>query len=533
MKAYGPEKRTLGWILEHKAKTIGEKNFLLHQDLKITYKQINETVNRIANSFLGLGIGKGDKVCLVMANSIEFTYAWFALAKIGAIMVPINTALKGNLLRYQINHSDVSVVIVDADLADRIIFIQNEIKKVRTVIIVPDYEGNVLEIGPEIKVIKFIQLYDGTSKPPPSNVHFSDPMSILYTSGTTGPSKGAILSHAHYYFIAEQANHYMKYDEDSILYSCLPLFHANASMLSALGAMLAEGTFAMGKRFSLTTFWDEIRSYRATHTNVLASIFPLLWRQTPKEDDAENPLKVMNSAPLLPEFEAFEKRFDLKLVTMFGTTETGIVSVSPFGEKIRLGSCGKPLEAYDVRIFDDYDIECGPKTTGEIVVRGKEPYSQMDHYYKMPEATLKAFRNLWYHTGDFGYKDEDGYLYFVDRKKDALRRRGENISSFEVEKDINSHPKVLESAVFAVPSELGEDDVKAVVILKKGEKMSPEELIAFCENRMAYFAVPRYVEFSDSLPKTPTARVEKYKLREKGVTKDTWDREKAGYKLKR
>jgi crotonobetaine/carnitine-CoA ligase len=167
------------------------------------------------------------------------------------------------------------------------------------------------------------------------------------------------------------------------------------------------------------------------------------------------------------------------------------------------------------------------------VVRGKEPYSQMDEYYKMPEATAKAFRNLWYHTGDFGYKDEDGYLYFVDRKKDALRRRGENISSFEVEKDINSHPKVLESAVFAVPSELGEDDVKAVVVLKKGVKMSPEELISFCEDRMAYFAVPRYVEISESLPKTATARVEKYKLREQGVTGDTWDREKAGYKLKR
>jgi crotonobetaine/carnitine-CoA ligase len=237
----------------------------------------------------------------------------------------------------------------------------------------------------------------------------------------------------------------------------------------------------------------------------------------------------MNTAPLIPEFEEFEKRFDLKLVTMFGTTETGIVIVSPFGEKIKKGSCGKALKAYEVRIFDDYDVECGPGVTGEIVVRGREPYSQMDCYYKMPEATVKAFKNLWYHTGDFGYKDEDGHFFFVDRKKDALRRRGENISSFEVEGVINSHPKVLESAVFAVPSELGEDDVKAAVVLKKGEKMEPEELISFCNERMAYFAIPRYLEFRDSLPKTPTARVEKYKLREEGVTKDTWDREKAGY----
>ena len=533
MKEYRFEERTVGNLLGDKAKRVGEKVYLLHGDMKMTYRELNDRSNRVANSLLSLGISKGDKVCMIMANSIEFLVAWFALAKIGAVMVPINTALKGNLLKYQIDSSDSSVVVIDSDLIDRVVFIQEEIKKVKTLIIVPDHEGKGTGLGSGIATKNFVHLYDASPETPVSNVHFADPMAILYTSGTTGPSKGALLSHAHYYFIAAQANQYMRYDENSILYSCLPLFHANASAMSALGAVLAEATYAMGKRFSLTTFWDEIRSYKATHTNVLGSIFPLLWRQPPKGDDAKNPLKVMNTAPLIPEFEEFEKRFDLKLVTMFGTTETGIVIVSPFGEKIKKGSCGKALKSYDVRIFDDYDVECGPGVTGEIVVRGREPYSQMDCYYKMPEATVKAFKNLWYHTGDFGYKDEDGHFFFVDRKKDALRRRGENISSFEVEGVINSHPKVLESAVFAVPSELGEDDVKAAVVLKKGEKMEPEELISFCNERMAYFAIPRYLEFRDSLPKTPTARVEKYKLREEGVAKDTWDREKAGYKLKR
>jgi crotonobetaine/carnitine-CoA ligase len=533
MKEYKFEERTLGNILEDKARTIGEKAYFLHGDMKITYRAMNATANSVANSLLSLGVKKGDKVCTIMANSVEFLHAWFALAKIGAVMVPINIALKGNLLKYQIDSSDSSVVIVDHDLIERLVFIQDEIKKVRTVIIVPGYEEKESGFGPGLSIKKFVELYDGSSKTPASDVHFYDPISILYTSGTTGPSKGAILSHAHYYIVAYLANQYMRYEQNSVLYSCLPLFHANASTMSALGAMLAEASYAMGKRFSLTGFWDEIRACGATHTNVLASIFPLLWRQAPKEDDAKNPLKVMNTAPLIPEFEEFEKRFDLKLVTMFGTTETGIVMVSPFDEKIRGGSCGKPLKAYDVRIFDDYDVECGPGCTGEIVVRGNEPYSQMDSYYKMPEATVKAFRNLWYHTGDYGYRDEDGFFYFVDRKKDALRRRGENISSFEVEAVINSHPKILESAVFAIPSELGEDDVKAAVVLKKGNKLTPEELISFCNDRMAYFAVPRYVEFRDSLPKTPTTRVEKYKLREEGVTKDTWDREKAGYKLKR
>jgi len=533
MKEYRFEERTIGYILEHKARTIGANLFLLHEGLKVTYNEMNENANKIANSLINLGIKKGDKVCIVMANSIEFLYVWFALAKIGAVKVPINTALKGNLLRYIIENSEASVIVVDSDLVNRVIFIQEEIKKVKTVIIVTDRFDDKTRFSSNFTVKRLADLYGGSTETPKSEVHFYDPMAILYTSGTTGPSKGAILSHAHYYIVAYLANHYMRYDEDSVLYSCLPLFHANASLMTCLGAILAECTFAMGKRFSLTTFWEEIKFYKATHANIMGPIFPLLWSQPRREDDAKNPLKVMHVTPWKQEFEEFEKRFDLRIVTMYGTTETGIVTVSPFGERIRPGSCGRPLDPYDVRIFDDHDIELGPRFPGEIVVRGKEPYAQMDGYYNMPEATVKAFRNLWYHTGDFGYRDEDGYFYFVDRKKDAIRRRGENVSSFEVEQVINSHPKVEECAVFAVPSDLGEDEVMAVVVLKKGEKISPEELVGWCDDRMAYFAVPRYLEFKQSLPKTPTLRVEKYKLRGEGVTRGTWDREKAGYKLKR
>jgi crotonobetaine/carnitine-CoA ligase len=532
MKKYEFEKRTLGYALEDKARSMGDKILLLHENLKITYKEMNENANRVANSFLNIGIEKGNKVCMVMTNSVEFHYVRFALAKIGAVMVPINVALKGDLLRYIIDNSDASVIVVDSDLVDRIVFIQEDIKKIKSIVLVPEASNGGKEFSQNFSIKNFTELYDGSPKDPARDVRFYDPMSILYTSGTTGPSKGAILSHAHHYSVAYQESQYGRYAEDSVVYSCLPFFHANAST-AFQGAILAGGTFAMGKRFSLTTFWDEIKSYGATHTNVLGSIFPLLSRQPAKEDDASNPLKVMNAVPWLPEFEDFEKRFDLKLITMYGLTESGIVIVSPFEEKIRPGSCGKPIEVYDVKIVDDHDIECAPNTTGEIVARGKEPYTQMDGYYNNPEATVSAFRNLWFHTGDYAYRDEDGYFYFVDRKKDALRRRGENISSFEVEKVINAHPKVLESGVFAVPSELGEDEVMAALVLKKGEKLTPEELIAYCNDRMAYFAVPRYLEFRESLPKTPTQRVEKYKLREEGVTKNTWDSEKAGYKLKR
>jgi carnitine-CoA ligase len=533
MKEYRYEERTVGHLLEDKAAAIGEKPLFLHRDMKVTYREMNEKANRVANSFISLGITKGDRVCLVMANSVEFLYTWFALAKIGAIMVPINPALKGRLLSYIINNSEGSVIVVDRDLVDRVIFIQEELARIRRIVVVPDYHDGEEGFLARVTVTPFKHMYDAPAEPPGQEVHFFDPMSIIYTSGTTGPSKGAILSHAHYYSISNQVVQYLRYDDGSVIYSCLPLFHANATMHGVMGTILAEATFAMGTRFSVSTFWDEIRSYMATHTNVLGSIMPLLWRQPPREDDANNPLKVMNTALWIPEFPEFEKRFDLKIVVMYGATETGIVLVSPFDETVRPGTCGKPLSTYDVRIVDDHDIELPPGTPGEIVVRGMEPYAQMNSYYNMPEATVRVFRNLWYHTGDFGYRDEDGYFYFVDRKKDALRRRGENISSFEVEEVINSHPKVLESAVLAVPSELGEDEVKAAVVLKEGETMAPEELIGWCEERMAYFAVPRYLQFRDALPKTATLRVEKYKLREEGITQDTWDREKAGYKLKR
>jgi crotonobetaine/carnitine-CoA ligase len=532
MKETSFEQMTIGYQLEEKARTVGDKIYLLYNDQRITYREMNENVNRVANSLMGMGIRKGDRVCLIMTNSVEFVYAWYALGKIGAIEVPINFALKGNLLRYIISNAEASVIIVDRDLLDRIRFIQDELEKVRKVIVVPD-RASIEPMTPRFEVSAFDELYGGSPVNPPSAVNFWDTMRILYTSGTTGPSKGAILSHALYYIGAVEWAKQLHYDERSIVYSCLPLFHANASQLAAVLAIAVEGQYAMGKKFSASGFWDEIRAYGATHTCVVGSIFPLLWRQPPKPDDADNPLKVFATSPVIPEYKEFQKRFGVSVATMYGTTETGIVTMSPFGQDVRQGSCGKALGIYDVRIFDDHDIEVPVRTTGEIVTRGNIPYTQMDAYYSMPDATVKAFRNCWYHTGDFGYKDEDGYLYFVDRKKDALRKGGENISSFEVEEVIRSNPKVLDVAVFAVPSELTEDEVMTAVVLKPGEQMTPEELIAWCEPRMAHFAVPRYVEFRDSLPKTPTLRVEKYKLREEGITKDTWDRVKAGYKLRR
>ncbi len=527
--------RPLPYLVEVRAKELGDKVFFMFEKQRVTYKELDANVNRVANSLLSMGVKKGDKVCFMMKNSIEFIYSWFALGKLGAVMVPMNPTLRGNLLQYIINNSDATIAFVDNDLMDRIQFIEEGIPKINQMVVVkenPEFK-EVVKFK-RIKVIELEQLMKGSSSAPGIHIDPWDTMSILYTSGTTGPSKGAVLSHQYYYNTAWSAIYYMRHAEDDILYSCLPFFHANASMSSIYTALLVKGTFAMGKRFSLRSFWDEIAMYKATHTDVMGSILVLLMKQEPKPDDAKNTLKVVNSVPLIPESLEFEKRFGVKLIGMFGATETSICIASPFDEETKADSCGKELPQYDCRIFDDNDVECLPGVQGEIVVRGRLPYIQMDGYYNLPEVTLRSFRNLWYHSGDFGIKDKDGYFYFVDRKKDSIRRRGENISSFEVEETVNSHPAVLESAAIAIKDkEMTEDEVKICVILKEGQALDPADLIKYCKERMAYFMVPRYVEFMKEFPKTPNQKIEKYKLRDRGINPETWDREKAGIKVER
>jgi crotonobetaine/carnitine-CoA ligase len=373
---------------------------------------------------------------------------------------------------------------------------------------------------------------EAPAAPPAIEVKHSDPMTILFTSGTTGPSKGVVMSHHYYYYAARTIGRGMEDGPDDVLYTCLPLFHVNAQVCTALAALLYDARVAMYEHFSASTFWDEIRRSRATVFLALGAMGNILAKAPPRADDAENNVRLALIVPPPEDLEGFERRFGLRVVyETFGMTE-GIVTPPEIARPRRPGCCGRPTEETEVRVVDDDDLALGPRQTGEIIIRPREPYTMMSGYYKMPEETLRAFRNLWFHTGDLGYLDEDGFLYFVGRKKEAIRRRGENISAYEVERIVNQHPSVLESAAVAAPSELGEDEVKVVIVLKDGERLDPVDLIRFCEERMAYFMVPRFVEFRDALPKTPTERVEKYKLKESHGP-ETWDREAAGYRLRR
>jgi crotonobetaine/carnitine-CoA ligase len=531
MRDLPAKERTLGRVLEEQAAAHDTREFLNFKgSLSVSYEQLNEKANQYANAFLQHEITKNTKVAIMLPNCPEYLYSWFGLAKIGAVIVPVNTAQKGELLQYIIDSSDSEAIVTDDALLKRVREIEAQLPKVRRIFGLRDAGRDATG---KIEVTSLADFNETSSTPIEVDVKHSDPLSILFTSGTTGPSKGVVMSHHYYYHAAKTIGAGMSITSEDILYTCLPLFHVNAQVCTILTAILYDARVAMYEHFSASTFWDEIRHSQATVFLALGAMGNILYKAAPQSDDKNNDVRLAMVVPPPEKLDDFESRFNLQVIfETFGMTE-GIVAAPAISEPRRLGCCGKPNDDVEVRIVDDDDLEVGPTEIGEIVMRTREPYTMMSGYYKMPAETLEAFRNLWFHTGDMGYLDQAGYLYFVGRKKEAIRRRGENISAFEVEKIANQHPSVLETAAIAVPSELSEDDVKLVVVLRDGEDLHPADLLRFCETRMAYYMVPRYVEFRKSLPKTPTQRVEKYKLQVEGNKSDTWDRETAGYQLDR
>ena len=535
MKDYPKSERLMGLILEDKAKTNKGKVFVRYKDQEFTYDQINEKANRVGNGFLKLGIKKGDKVGIMLPNCLEYLDIWFGLSKIGAVEVPVNTAFKGHQLQHVINSSDVSMLVVDRQFLDRVAFVQDELKSLERLIVFHT-EGEKENI-PDLRFeqVPFGVLYEGSPSPPGVEVRHTDLMAIMHTSGTTGPSKGVMLCHCHEYNLGWNMAVNARMTPEDVYYNYFPYFHNTAQAIITIATILADASLILRERFSVSAFWEEVRKYNCTVSILMGPMLDMFLKQPEKPDDLDTPLRVAYTLGGKKEsYEAFERRFNVVLFEVYGGTEANVVTYNNYDRR-KLGSCGTVWPDFEVKIFDEDDNELPPGTTGEIVTRPKDSYIMFLGYYKMEEKTLETYRNLWYHTGDAGYFDEEGYLYFVDRQKDVIRRRMEFISSTDVEDAINSHPSVLESAAVGVPSPefKGEQEVKVVVVLKEGMKLSPEELISFCEPRMAYFTIPRYVEFKEALPKTPTEKVEKHKLKDEGVTQSTWDREKAGYKIKR
>jgi crotonobetaine/carnitine-CoA ligase len=534
IKEYPFKQQTLGQIIEDKAETHGDKIYLEFEDgSKVTYRECHDITNRVANGLGRLGLEKGDTLATFLPNTLEAVYLWFGAAKAGVYDVPINLANKGEFLSHIMNNSDVKVMVIDRQLIDRLKFIENDLPKLEKVVIWS--KTPVTEELPRLKfdIIDYQELASSPAGRPQVDIKSGEPQMIIYTSGTTGPSKGVMQPHSQIYLSALEYIEALRAVPEDILFTHLPLFHANARILCLYAAMLLGTKAVVYERFSASRFWDRIRESKATIFNSLGAMANFIYNQPRKDNDADNPVRVCAAFPMPAEiYEDFEKRYNLKVVEGYGLTELAIITYNPY-DKPKIGSCGKETESFEVRIVDEDDWPVPPGTVGEIVARGRVPWATAQGYYNMPEKTVELVRNHFIHTGDAGYLDEDGYLYFVDRIKDYIRRRGENISSAEIERVVNGHPRVAESAAISVKSELAEDEVKVVVVLGKGEKLAPEELLAFCEERMPYFAVPRYVEFVESLPKTTNEKVQKSLLREAGITGNTWDREKAGYKVKR
>lgn len=511
MRIESLEDLVLGNILRARATTHRDVTFLTFPDGDLTYREVEGMSRRMAQGLSRLGIGPGDHVAIMLPNCPEFLYVVFALSFLGGVAVPVNIAYKGESLRHVLVTSNATLLVIDGSYADRLPPIADQVSGLTRLIVRAEKEHDVLLnlLGKPAFAMSHI-LGDGSERPQ-SSVSFTDPQAILFTSGTTGRSKGVIVPHALALTCALDSLTFLN-RWNKTTYCPLPLFHAAALWDGVMAALLSGGSIAIVDRFSASRFWDDVRRFRAQVALSVFSIIPILLSQAPSPGDKDHPLEMFYMGKSVMD-GPLSDRFGVRAVETYTSTEIGIGTASPYGEW-RNGSCGQAHDRrFEVAVVDEQDRIVGPGVPGELVVRPKQPFIMTPGYHNDPEATSRKFRNLWFHTGDRVWYDKDGYFYFLDRMADAIRRRGENISSFDIECEVNLHPKVLECAAFGVPSELGEEDVKLAVVRHPNMDLDAEELLVYCREKLPHFMVPRYIEFLDELPRTPTDKIAKYQLR--------------------
>ncbi|MGE0097413.1 MAG: AMP-binding protein [Hydrogenophaga sp.] len=532
---------TIARVLARQAAAHPDKVFLteIATGRRFTYAQMDAWSNRVAHALETFGLRRGAHVGVFLGNGAEHLALFFGIGKLGAVSVPVNTAARGELLRYYLTQSDCEAVVVEDSLLERLDEVLPDLPAIRRVLVVRtpgEAPGTSVSAGSH-EVADFTEAVGAASEAARGlDVKCSDLLMLAYTSGTTGPSKGSMLSHAAALTYGTSAAEAQGYRESDVFYVCLPLFHNNALLAASGAALVCGASVVLSRRFSVSRFWSEIREHRATITNFLGAMSSFLWSSPPSPADADNQLRLVSMAPT-PKYAAeFEKRFGLKAMNNYGLSDFAMVTAFTEHEPAqKLGSIGKPRRGFQVRIVDEDDFEVAPGEVGEIVLQSDDPWRAATGYYKMPEATLAAHRNQWFHTGDRGVCDADGYLWFVDRKKDCIRRRGENISAFEVEQIIATHPGVAHAAVVPVATDTNDEEVGAVVVRRDGSALSELDLIEHCQRNMAYFMVPRYIQFLAELPTTVNQKVEKFRLRQ-ALERDlssAWDREAAGVQVQR
>jgi len=532
---------TLVHLLRRQAEQ-GDRPFVRFEDGQaFTFRQLDAWTDALAGSLAALGVRAGDRVLGLVGNRAESIGMLFATVKLGAVWVPVNTGLRGAFLQHQLHNAEPRVVVLEDRLAANL----------RDVVAGPVAPEALVIVGdpvtptpaclatarrlmfPELRALRAPADLELVTPSP------GDVTMIMYTSGTTGPSKGVLIPHGHCYLAGLGLAEATALTAADRYFVCMPLFHANALLMQFVGSLIAGAQVVVTERFRATSWLEEVRAAEATITNGLGVIPEFIFRQPPTGRDRDHRLRLMMAVPIAPAWGAdFEKRFGVPFMQGFGMTECNIVAYTRPGDDLVPGCAGYPLaDWFEVGIADPHtDAPLPPGQTGEIVVRPKLPGCVMAGYFRMPEKTVEAWRNLWFHTGDAGRFDDLGRLHYVDRIKDCIRRRGENISSFEIEQVLNAHPAVAESAVVGikVAGAGGEDEVKAYVVPAAGAPVDPVALLDWCAPRMPHFAVPRFVEVvTGELAKTPTGKLQKTPLREAGITAATWDRESVGYVVRR
>jgi crotonobetaine/carnitine-CoA ligase len=492
-----------------------------------TYRELQDTYRTWADAYRRVGVAPGDLVATMLPNSFVAYEAWLGAAWLGAVEVPINNAYLGDMLRHLLEDSQARVLVIARRFVERLDGIAADLQHLRTVV-VPDAEPGDAWPALPFDVLDGHRFFAGASPADdlPGPAHH-DIAALIYTSGTTGPSKGVLVPWAELFEFARLPPEGMLEDGGGY-YTVYPAFHVSGKSALYTSARF-RGHIAIREAFSLTEFWSDLRRFDIKAAGLVGPMAALLMLAPPSPDDADTPLRNVFMGPLIPQVEEFKARFGVQVGTGFGMSEVGVPLGSDGFELVDGASCGRVRPGpphYEVRIVDEHDEVVPAGTVGELVVRSGDPWVITPGYHRQPERTAAAWRNGWFHTGDAFRCDEDGNFYFVDRIKDAIRRRGENVSSFEVEALVNQHPAVQECAAVGVPSELGEDEILVVVVPAPGATVDPAELVAFLEPRMPKFMLPRYVDVRDALPKTDaTFRTRKVELRDAGVTPTTWDRE--------
>ena len=484
---------------------------------------------RSGGRFAAAGIAKGDRVAILCGNRPEFLELFLGCGWIGAVSVPINIAARGPQLEHMLKTSGARLLVLERELMPALEFVDFGALQGRSDL---GDRSRCRHAGSASGMSRCARCPPAAAPVPPADLKPHDLLTILFTSGTTGPSKGVCCPHAQFFWWGFYVLRQLALRDGDVLHTTLPLFHVNA-MATFFQALLNGCTLIAEKRFSASNFWPALVASGATVTYVLGAMVPMLLSRPPCPEETQHKVRVA-LAPGVPAHlhEVFTERTGIHLLDAYGATESNAVIGTTIDTR-RPGWMGKLFDGFQARVADEDDNEVPDGTPGELLLRADDPFAMATGYFGMADKTVEAWRNLWLHTGDRVVRNDEGFYKFIDRMKDSIRRRGENISSFEVERVIMSHPAVEIAAVFPVPSDLAEDEVMTTVVVKKGATLDGAELIGFCEGRLSYFAIPRFVDFVAELPRTESGKVQKFKLREQGRSAGTWDREAAGIKLKR